>query len=188
MTNQKMKKSKIFEIAIYTVLIFVALLLTWFLVPTQNGPKLFVVLSGSMQPAIRTGSVVVAKQADQYKVGDVVTFGKNTVKEIPTTHRIVEQKDISGVSVFITKGDANNAPDGEPVRKETIQGRVLFSVPYVGYLLSAAKSKQGLLILIIVGAIVIYSELMRIQKEVRNLTQKKKETAINKEKDEKTPV
>ena len=153
-----------------------------------GGYKLFVVMSGSMQPAIRTGSVVVTKHAEQYKVGDVVTFGKNNGKDVPITHRIVTLNEVAGVTMFNTKGDANNAPDAESVRKETIQGRVLFSVPYAGYLFASLKTKQGLIVLIIIGTIIVYSELMRIQNEIRNMARKKKGSEVNKEKDEKTTI
>jgi signal peptidase len=170
---------KIIKIVICVVVVFVAL---WFLVPAKNGPRLFIVLSGSMQPAIRTGSVVVVKPAEQYNIGDVITFdsGKGT----STTHRIVALNDVSGVSMFSTKGDANNTDDAVPVSKEAIKGKVLFSVPYFGYLISSLKTKQGLLVIIVIGAIIIYREMMRIQKEIKELARKRKDTVVNKEKNE----
>lgn len=186
-----MKKiSKIFKKHFfYNILLFIVVVLAVFIglasydvIP--GGPKLFVVLSGSMAPEIRTGSVVAVTPVDQYKVGDVVTFGSNSGKEVPTTHRVVEIKDADGVSMFLTKGDANNAPDVAPVNKEAIKGKVLFSVPYVGYLISAAKTKQGMLVLIVVGAIIIYSELMRIQQEIKDISRRKKEAKSNTEKNE----
>ena len=88
-----------------------------------------------MEPAIKTGGVVVIKPTETYQVGDIITFGKDTKTQIPTTHRIIEIENES----FLTKGDANDSPDPLPIQKSDIKGRVIFSAPYVGFVVDFAK-------------------------------------------------
>jgi len=82
--------------------------------PIPGNIKFLTVLSGSMEPAIKMGSVVLVKPAQEqadYKIGDVITFGEISKIKTPTTHRIYEIKVQGSQPVYITKGDANNAPD-----------------------------------------------------------------------------
>src|SRR5205085_9882515 len=76
-----------------------------------------VVLSGSMEPAIRTGSVIVAVATpqDRLKVGDVITYVRAGDQE-NVTHRIVDIKSTAEGPSFVTKGDANGAPDVDEIR------------------------------------------------------------------------
>ncbi len=142
--------------ALGLVAIFVAL--SAFNIP--GGWKLFTVQSGSMQPAIKTGSLVVVKQAPDYAVGDVITFRR---EKTPTTHRIQSIED----GMIKTKGDANDAPDSEPVNRSQIIGKVILAAPYLGYPVSFAKSKQGFLLLIVIPAtLIVYSEILNIKNEI----------------------
>ncbi len=153
----------------------VAVLLIWSALPIKNGPKVFIVQSGSMEPAIKTGGVVVVKSSGDYKVGDVITFGPYSKIKAPTTHRIYEIKEQNGVQTFTTKGDANNAPDQRVIRKSDIVGKVLLDVPYVGYAVAAAKKPIGFALIIIVpAAIIIYDEIRKIWIEIRKLKKKNK--------------
>src|SRR5438445_7469167 len=72
----------------------------------------YVVLSGSMEPTIHTGSVIVATAADPaaLQVGDIVTFVRPGDEE-NVTHRIIEIKGSPQGRSFVTKGDASGAPD-----------------------------------------------------------------------------
>ncbi|PJC66081.1 signal peptidase I, partial [Candidatus Beckwithbacteria bacterium CG_4_9_14_0_2_um_filter_47_11] len=121
-----------------------------------GGWKLFTVQSGSMQPAISVGSLVLVKPAGEYAVDEVITFKTGPA---PTTHRINRIE----AGVIITKGDANDTPDSEPVRPENIIGKVVLSLPYAGYPVTFAKSKEGFLLLIVIPAtLIIYSEILNI--------------------------
>ena len=117
---------KIFKTIYYIVLvaiIFFALLLIISVFPVTGNIKIMSVLSGSMEPAIHTGSVVVMKPISNYKVGDIITFGKNTKTEIPTTHRIVETRIENDETIFKTKGDANDTPDSNEVKQKEVLGK-----------------------------------------------------------------
>jgi len=132
-----------------------------------------------MEPSIKTGSVVVIKPSVSYTVGDVVTFGKDTKTDIPTTHRIVSSRAVEGVLLFTTKGDANEDPDTNEIRQTDIHGKVLFDIPFFGYIIDLARKPLGFAVLIILPAlIVIYDEGMKIFVEIKKM-RKKKEAVEN---------
>ena len=91
-----------------------------------------VVASGSMNPAIDMGDVVMVKEVDASDIhqGDVIQYesgGSSTI------HRVIEVQQESSATVFITKGDANDSPDVNPVHPEEVRGRVSLTVPKVGW-------------------------------------------------------
>lgn len=111
--------------------------------PRLLGLDVFVVQSGSMEPAYHVGSVVYVKdvQPETLKNGDVITF--NISSTLRGTHRIMDViEDENGLS-FQTKGDANNAPDGSPVKPEDIVGKVVMSVPLLGFLAASIQQPPG---------------------------------------------
>ena len=162
---------KIFKIIYYIVIAFivaVALLLIVSILPITGNYKIMTVISGSMAPEIKMGSVVVVKPVSDYKIGDVITFGPYNKTKAPTTHRIYDIKVVDSESVYITKGDVNNAPDSREIKKSDIVGKVLFSVPFMGYAVEFAKKPLGFALIIIVrAAIIIFDEIKKIIDEVR---------------------
>jgi signal peptidase len=169
------KVLKIIYYIVFIYIIFIGILLVVSIIPITGNIKILTVLSGSMEPAIHTGSVIIIKPESSYKVGDIVTFGKNTKTDIPTTHRIAEMKIVSGEAVYKTKGDANNGEDGKEIGKSEILGKVLFSIPWLGYIVDFVKKPVGLMLVIVIPAvIVIYDEFRKIGKEVKKLTTKVK--------------
>ncbi len=168
----------LFSIAYYTFLLAVAalgLLLVATLVPIPGNISVKIVQSGSMEPAIGTGSIVVIMPQDAYAVGDVITFGEETQTSIPTTHRIVADIISGGKIRFETKGDANEEKDSGSVAIDEVIGKVLFSIPYIGYLLDIAKKPWGFVFLIgVPAAIVVIDEIATIVKETRHLRRKNK--------------
>ncbi|MBP9727859.1 MAG: signal peptidase I [Candidatus Moranbacteria bacterium] len=151
--------------AFYAVVAVVALFLLSSALPIPGGIKTFVVQSGSMEPAIGTGSVVVVKPAEQYQVGDVITFGPRSKTKPPTTHRIVEVKDDGN---YVTRGDANEDTDMRTVSRYEVIGKVLFSVPFVGYAVATAQKPWGFVLIIgIPAGIIIWEELNKIWIEIK---------------------
>lgn len=135
--------------------------------PIPGNFQIRVVQSGSMEPAIHTGSVVVIKPAGSYAVGDVITYGRTGT---PTTHRIVDMKLVEGSTSYKTKGDANDAADGSEVRHEEVIGKVRVSVPYAGYVIDAARKPIGFFFLIILPALIVAAEEAKtIWKEVMKM-------------------
>jgi len=156
----------------FIVLIAVLLIVSVF--PIAGNYKIMIVQSGSMEPAIKMGSIVVVKPAVDYKIGDVITFGPYSKTKAPTTHRIYDMKVTGGVPSYITKGDANDTPDNREVTERDVLGKVLFSIPYIGYAVDAAKKPFGFMLIIIVPAvIIIYDEARKIFEEIRKKRQQK---------------
>ena len=152
----------------------IALLLIVSVFPITGNFKVLTVQSGSMMPAIKTGSIVLVKPTNNYKIGDIITFGQISKTKTPTTHRIAEIEVANGQPIYTTKGDANNAPDQKQVPAKEVIGRVLLDVPFLGYAVAAAKKPWGFMLLIAVPALlVIYEEAHKIWQEIKKSKTKK---------------
>lgn len=159
-----------------TALIVIGGLFLVSVLPIPGNIDVKIVQSGSMEPAIKVGSVVVIKPSKKYDVNDVITFGKDTKVDVPTTHRIIDERVVSGTTLYTTKGDANEDKDIKEVRDSEIIGKVLISIPYLGYILDFAKKPIGFALLIgIPAVIVIYDEVRNIFTETKKMRRKKDE-------------
>ena len=105
-------------------------------VPRVMGMQSYAIISGSMEPAYPTGSLVYAEPAEgaALQAGDVAAFWRD---QDVIVHRVREN--VSAEGELVTKGD--------PVPYQNVLGRVVFSVPYVGYFLIALGSTPGKLLL-----------------------------------------
>jgi signal peptidase len=94
-----------------------------------------VINSGSMRPAIDTGDIVLLTdvQIDEIQEGDIIQYYAHNFS---TVHRVYEIRQLNqGIPlVIITKGDANNAPDVEPVSPEQVTGKAIFTIPKLGWI------------------------------------------------------
>ena len=164
------------------IVIFIAVVILASVLPIPGKLEIKIVQSGSMEPTIKTGSLAVIKPESSYKVGDVVTFGKDTKTEVPTTHRIIADRVENGVLIYTTKGDANEDKDTREVRKDEIIGKTIFSVPYLGYIMDFAKKPLGFTLLIGLPALyIVYDEVAKIVGEVKKIKKKKLSENENKE-------
>jgi signal peptidase len=121
-----------------------------------------------MEPKIHTGSVVVVLPVKDYKIGNIITFGPYSKTEPPTTHRIADIKVNGNQPVYITKGDANDSADSREVARKDIEGKVLFSIPYFGFIISFIRKPLGFILLIIIPAmIMLLDEIRKIIKEIK---------------------
>ena len=98
-----------------------------------------VIISGSMEPTIAPGDIVIIQRKSDYDTGDIVTFKANSY----ITHRIVE-KTADG---YITQGDANNSRD-PAIEKSRIIGTVITIIPKAGDVILFFRSLPGWLLLI----------------------------------------
>jgi signal peptidase len=114
--------------------------------PKFLGFSPLVVLSGSMEPALYPGDVVIIREqaADKYRPGDVVTYltGGNAF-----THRIVSEEN----GVFTLKGDNNNTAD-EFLTADRFEGKVILRIPKIGLAIVFLKKPQGM---VLVGALLV---------------------------------
>lgn len=111
------------------------------------------VKSGSMEPAINTGDMVVTVPVDNIlvgslKPGQVITFSTGSSA---VTHRIVSKQG----EVYVTKGDANEQPDTQTVDIKQIKGIVWFHIPKIGYLVGFIRTKPGFLLSIILPTFIL---------------------------------
>ncbi len=167
--------TNIFYTIFVALLIGIALMLLATMVPIPGNIEVKIVKSGSMEPTIHTGSLVVVKPEADYKVGDIITFGADTKTQIPTTHRIIADQVADGKIYYTTKGDANEEQDSNKTPKELVIGKVIFTLPYAGFITDFARTKLGFVLLIALPAgIVIIDELMTIWGEAAALRRKKK--------------
>ena len=152
-SNGLYKAINIVTTAIVILLVAFALLLA---VPRFIGMDTYVVVSGSMEPVHKTGSLIyTTKNVDpaEIEVGDVITFQMSATTR--ATHRVVAVVEENGVPMFQTKGDANDAPDANLVPYEDVIGRALFSIPGMGYVANYIQNPPGLYFAAAFGVILI---------------------------------
>lgn len=147
----------------------VALLLVFFLLqskvagtePAIAGHKIYIVMSGSMEPALKVGSIVVVKPLDPEEIrpGDIITFRSEHNSSV-TTHRVNRVEADENGLLFYTKGDANEVEDPSPVEPRHLIGKVVLTVPYVGYLFAYARTPQGARTLFGLAVLVVAGELV----------------------------
>ena len=118
----------------------------------------YAVLSGSMETQYAVGSLIYVKDIEtkNIQVGDPITFVLNE-DLLVATHRVVE---ITKEGSFITKGDSNESIDGKPVHRNNVLGKPIFSIPYLGYLSVFLSSKQGKVVLGVIGTLILISMLI----------------------------
>lgn len=116
--------------------------------PTVLGYSIAVVASGSMEPALSVDDLIVNRAQDEYAAGDIITFSD---WDRLTTHRIVELTPQG----YVTKGDANNVADLEPVAPEHVIGRVVLVLPGVGRAIAFLKTPLGAILLIFTGLLIV---------------------------------
>ena len=116
-----------------------AVLLMSFSVLSFSGvAKARIVLTGSMKPAINPGDIIITTPISHKspKVGDVIAYQARRFSGQAIgvfSHRIIGGDLQSG---FVVKGDANKTPDNQkPVAKD-ILGVVLFTIPFLGNILT----------------------------------------------------
>ena len=118
--------------------------------------SLYIVRSGSMEPAINVGDVVIAGPLGSggIKPGVIVTYaiGKTLI-----THRVLS----IGGNTLITKGDANENPDPIPVQFSQVKSRYLFRIPYIGYAAGFVRTKLGWLLAIILPSIILVGFIIK---------------------------
>ncbi|MDZ4277862.1 MAG: signal peptidase I [Dehalococcoidia bacterium] len=117
--------------------------------PVLFGYHTYVVHGGSMGPSLKAGSVAVSKPTSPYdlEIGDVIAR-RESPDSAPVLHRVVTITVADGQRRFTTQGDVNGTPDPQPLALDGPGDRVVFSVPYAGYVLDFARSREGQLLLI----------------------------------------
>lgn len=118
------------------------------------------VLTGSMEPYMKTDSIVITKDVkniDEINVGDVVTYHitDDDGKRLVITHRI---KEISKDGTITTKGDNNNVPDAYELSIDNIEAKVVLVFNQAAWIVNTWKTTTGKILLLspIVAIILLY--------------------------------
>ncbi|MEG1004186.1 MAG: signal peptidase I [Bacilli bacterium] len=126
------------------------------------GYSIFNVLTGSMEPEIKEGSLIITKEVpiNDINVNDVITIRTNTNGSLVTHRVVVCSKDKDGI-YFKTKGDANDVTDSFEVREKMIEGKVVFNIPYLGSFISFVKENILIVCMFITGMFIVTSSLKK---------------------------
>lgn len=124
------------------------------------GVRVIPIMTGSMQPTISRGSLIITSPFENYHIGDIITYREThprtgELTDRTLTHRIIATKDTDKGPVYIAQGDANRLPDINDIKQEHIYGKLLYSIPLAGYLYSFVSTLTGFLILIAIPAFLL---------------------------------
>ena len=132
--------------ALMTVILILGIL---FLVLFAAGIKPYVVISGSMEPAIHKGSLSFINTHTKYediKLGDIIAYQAATGDKV--THRVSEVTE-EGLK---TRGDANSVDDVALTTESNFLGKNIFSIPMLGYAIGTLQTTRGKIVL---GTIIV---------------------------------
>lgn len=180
-----MKKNKVFRIinlikniVCWTLIVVLVFTLVVFFISRINGStpsvfgySIFRVSSGSMEPELMVGDIILDKAVDNpenLKVGDVITFKSNDYGDMLVTHKIIKAPyEENGKLMLKTKGIANELED-KPISIDNVKGIMICKVDYLDTVYSIFLSPWGLLILIALIAIIFFDEIITIVKILTN--------------------
>jgi signal peptidase I len=178
----KMKKVLKWVNAIVTSILFIFIIGMAFIVITTKasggepilfGYQLKTVLSGSMEPEIKTGSIIAVKPGGdmtRFKKGDIITFMQDDNMLI--THRVTEVIKNGDQVMYRTKGDNNNAEDKDPVLAQNVVAEYTgFTIPYIGYIVNFANTKNGAFLLLVPGLLLLGYAGVTIWKAIKEIEQ-----------------
>jgi signal peptidase len=164
---------------VYITLMCFLFLLTGFIIAGRfglGGIQALVVQSGSMEPSIHTKSIVFVAPVNAYSLDDVITFKQSGRNQVLVTHRVVGLS-TSQPTLFTTKGDANEEADAETVPLQDVVGKVIFSVPMLGRIVSFAQTTIGFISLVVIPAtLIVYSEIIAIKNQLEKMYKPKIKT------------
>lgn len=117
-------------------------------VPDFMGYKPFIVLSGSMEPGIMTGDMVLVKNTDagNLQAGDVIAYKSG---EAVITHRIIDVTTENGEVRYVTQGDANDSADQTTVRPTDVEGVYQTRIPGMGNAAMFMQTTTGMIIFVV---------------------------------------
>lgn len=143
--------------------------------PTLLNHQFMTVLSGSMEPLLEPGDLIIIKQTNQAERNDVVTYQKSNNTYV--THRVTEIVKENGTTALRTKGDANNVADADLVHLDQLVGTLAFTIPNGGYIIQFLKSPIG--IITVISAFIVVITIWKTIQRHRNLTRKGSSSSLS---------
>ena len=143
------RRLRLLSYAVLAILLAIAVLVATATLPVLFGYHTYVVNGGSMEPSLKNGSVAVAQKTSPFalEVGDIIAR-RESPDGPAVLHRIARIIDDDTGRLLYTQGDANQTADPEPVMLLGTGDKVIYSVPYVGYILNFGRSTPGLILLL----------------------------------------
>lgn len=142
--------------------------------PSLFGYHVFRVSSGSMEPTLMTGDVILVKEtpADDIEKGDIVTYrstqGQMEGHEI--THRVVAEPEIKdGTVYFQTQGDLDGAALDPRITYEQIIGKYVKKLPIIDKIYSFFFTPYGLIIFVFVIIALFGYEIISLFLSYKNI-------------------
>jgi signal peptidase len=150
------------------------------LVPSVFSGTLAIVRSSSMEPTMRAGALAVMQPVDasDVEVGDIIVFRPHwdSNPDVRVSHRVIGVYDDEQL-LFDTKGDALEQSDPEYVPAGSVKGKVLFSIPYLGYAASFAsgyvRTWIGLVTLVCIPLAILIINAVRDVSQSQNVRVKR---------------
>ena len=146
--------------------------------PSVFGYSIFRVSSGSMEPELMVGDIILDKAVENpenLKVGDVITFKSNDYGDMLVTHKVIKAPYEENEKLMLqTKGIANDLAD-KPISVDNVKGIMICKVDYLDTVYNIFLSPWGLLILIALIIIIFFDEIITIVKILTNNDQSVKD-------------
>jgi signal peptidase len=125
--------------------------------PGIVGRHSLAILSGSMEPTLHVGDLVVDQEerASDLRLGDIVTFRDPENPKRLLTHRVVRMRIRNGVAYVTTKGDANTGFERWHAPADGSVGRVQFRIRKLGYGVMYVGERYGRFAMIAIPAFLL---------------------------------
>jgi signal peptidase len=151
------------------------------LIPSVFSGSLAIVRSSSMEPAMRAGALAIMLPVDpeDVDVGDIIVFDPpwDSDPNVTVSHRVIGVLYDNGQLRFDTKGDATEESDPYYVPAESVHGKVLFSIPYLGYAANSAlgyvRTWLGLVTLVCIPLVILIVSAIRDVSRSQNVRLKR---------------
>lgn len=171
-------------------LIVIAVVALFIVVTTESGEapnffgySMFRVISGSMEPELPVGSMIVVKRVEpeEVKVGDIITFFSTdpTLRGGVNTHRVVDIDDSGMDILFMTKGDANQFMDEYGAVGSNLIGVVIYDSKLIGTAVRLASNPLIFFPLLVIPlGLILISNVVSTVKTAKQLAEEEEEKAI----------
>lgn len=151
--------------------------------PAFFGIKMYVIVSGSMEPELYVGDIVIVKDLkdeDKINKDDVISFRQG---QTIITHRVSEVVNINGVEKYRTKGDNNNTEDIMIIGRESIEGKVVNKIKSLGKTVLALRNTTLIIVIVLFYYVfLVFDQKKQNRKAIRKIKREEYEEQKKEEK------
>jgi signal peptidase len=152
---QKKRSEKLAKEIAIAAAVLIAITVVMPTVDLSTGYRSYAIASGSMQPTLFRGDLLITERVSspsQIRVGDIIAFNSSGLNG-PITHRVIAEYATPSGVIYITKGDFNPSADPNPVPFSKVEGKAVFEIPLVGYLVLSPPLTFSILAVIVLGSL-----------------------------------